>query len=198
MIRTYFSYIFPFLCRSLITSLKVFSLSSAALSTFGLPALMLYRGIDLYSGIHVMMVATTMAGSIGSTLGLQYIFAPYVYTLESIPIRQCHSEDEKEKEEPQSTATTAENPPKPGSFLLKATTRSVFATKVEHVFDPETDIKGVPPGTIRPFCSFFANGQPLYIHEQMITDPKLTQNLFVNHGTKIETKKNPDPDDEFL
>ena len=167
----------------------------------------MYRGLDLYSSVHVMMVATTMAGSIGSTLGLQYIFAPYVYTLEMIPIRQCHSVDENKEvtDESQSTedaasqsTTKASEPPKPGTFLLKATTRSVLTTTVEHVFDPETDIKGVPGGTIRPFCSFFAKGKPLYIHEQMISDPKLSQNLFVNHGTVVPKQKNPDPDDEFL
>jgi hypothetical protein len=162
---------------------------------------MLFRGLDLYSSVHIMMVATTVAGSIGSTLGLQYIFAPYVYKLEMIPIRKCDyilKQQSQEEGQDATTESTPSEPPKPGSFLLKATTRSVFATKVEHVFDPETDVKRVPGGTIRPFCSFFAKGKPLYIHEQMIADPKLSQNLFVNHGTKIQKPKNPDPDDEFL
>jgi len=89
-------------------------------------------------------------------------------------------------------------PIRQSDFLLKATTRSVFAMKVEHVFDPETDVTGVPSGTIRPFCSFFAKGLPLYIHEQMIQDPILSQNLFINKATPIQKHKNPDPDDEFL
>jgi len=187
----------------LITTLKMFSLSSAVLSTVGLPTLMIIKGIDMYTGIHIAMVGTTIAGSIGSTLGLQYIFAPYVYKLERIPIRQCSfsknddgEEASSDKEEDTKTKTSAETAN--GNFLLKATTRSVFATKVDHVFDPEIDIEGVPRGTIRPFCSFFAKGKPLYIHEQMIQDPTLSQNLFIKHATPIKQQKNPDPDDEFL
>lgn len=145
-----------------------------------------------------MMVGTTMFGSIGSTVGLHYIFSPYVYTLERVPVRQCRYQGEKEDNSVNDTnqqSTTKREP----SFLLKATTRSIFATKVEHVFNPETDVKAPPPGTIRPFCSFIVKDTiPLYIHEQMIQDPKLSRNLFIDNAEPIKKQKNPDPDDEFL
>ena len=154
--------------------------------------MMMIKGLDVYTGIHIAMVGTTVAGSIGSTLGLQWIFAPYVYTLERIPApKTTHGDGESE------APATASNPAKEGC-LLRATTRSIFLGKVEHVFDPVTDIKGVPGGTIRPFCSFLANDSPLYIHEQMIEDPKLSQHLFINNATPIKQQKNPDPDDEFF
>ena len=179
----------------LITTLKTFSLSSALLSTIGLPSMMMIKGIDMYTGIHIAMVGTTVAGSIGSTLGLQWIFAPYVYTLERIPTpKTVHGDSELE------TAAQVSNTANEG-FLLRATTRSIFLGKIEHIFDPVTDIKGVPGGTIRPFCSFLANHNPLYIHEQMIEDPKLSQHLFINNATPIKQHKNPDPDkhdDEFF
>ena len=157
----------------------------------------------MYTGIHIAMVGTTVAGSIGSTLGLQYIFAPYVYKLERIPNRECSfqketTEDEADESEKETTTTGSPTKTTQGDFLLKATTRSIILTKVEHVFDPETDVSGVPGGTIRPFCSFFAKGTPLYIHEQMIQDPKLSKHLFINNATPIMQQKNPDPDDEFL
>lgn len=196
--------------KRMITTLKVFSLSSAVLSTIGLPGMMLVKGIDMYTTVHIMMVGTTVMGSIGSTLGLQYIFAPYVYTLERIPrssIVEPAEENSADGNEEAPTAAAAAavdtnaDTPKPiekGDFLLKATTRSVFAMNVIHIFDPQTDITGVPGGTIRPFCSFFANGKPLYIHEQMIQDPKLCQNLFIDNATPIKQHKNPDPDDDLF
>lgn len=195
----------------MITTLKVFSLSSAALSTVGLPALMLFRGMDVFNTVHMMMIGTTMFGSIGSTVGLHFIFSPYVYTLERIPVRKCHykgapgdiavndnASDEVEDSSEQSNQQEASSGHKP-EFLLKATTKSILATTVEHVFNPETDVKGPPPGTIRPFCSFIVKGTtPLFIHEQMIQDQKLSQHLFIDNAEPIKKQKNPDPDDEFL
>lgn len=171
----------------LITALKTFSLSSAFLSAVGLPGMMMMKGLDLYTGIHIAMVGTTVAGSVASTLGLQWIFAPYIYTLESIPVPPTDEADANK-------ATTKENE----KFLLGATTRSIFLTKVVHVFDPETDVKGVPGGTIRPFCSFLAKDKPLFVHEQMIQDPELCKHLFISNAEPIQQQKNPDPDDEFL
>lgn len=191
---------------TMITTLKIFSLTSAVLSTVGLPALMLSRGMDMYTGIHVMMVTTTISGSIGSTLGLQYIFSPYVYRLEKIPAQQCEDDNgekvegntDSESQKGEDSSASAAIPKSKSDYLLKATTRSLFAMKVEHVFDPETDITGVPAGTIRPFLSFYAKGRPLYIHEQMIQDPLLNQNLFIDKATLVQKHKNPDPDDDFL
>jgi hypothetical protein len=196
--------------RNLITSLKIFSLSSAVMGCFGLPGLILYRGMDIYSEVHMAMVITTMFGSLGSTVGLHYIFAPYVYTLEKIPVRKCsykkqveesivaESEGEKKSQKEQTQQQESSAVIKEPSCLLKATTRSIFATRVEHVFDPETDITKAPDGTLRPFCSFFCKGKPLYIHEQMISDPKLSKNLFKDWAETIKKQKNPDPDDDFL
>ncbi|CAB9513579.1 Inherit from NOG: transmembrane protein 70 [Seminavis robusta] len=181
---------------SLITSLKVFSLSSAILSSVGLPALVVFKGMDTFGGIHVAMITTTVMGACASTIGLQWIFAPYVYTLERIPIRQCHyvkasPEEDSPREEKESSSSNS-------PCLLKATTRSIFLTRIHHVFDPEMDVSPAPRSTIRPFCSFFVKGKPLYIHEQLIQSPQLSKALFVNKAEPIKTHKNPDPDDEFL
>lgn len=191
----------------MITRLKLFSLTSAFLGTVGLPVMMVVRGMDIFEPLHLAMVTTTIAGSWGSTFGLDYIFSPYVHTLERIPIRQCdYVLNKEQEEESKEEGNTEEKPtteeattPQSDDFLLKATTRSLFARKVEHVFNPETDVKGVPGGTIRPFCSFLVKEKPLYIHEEMIHDPKLFGSLFVDHATAFKQQKNPDPDDdEFL
>jgi hypothetical protein len=185
----------------MITSLKIFSLSSTVLSTVGLPVLLVYKGIDMFTGVHFGLMATTVFGACGSTLGLQWIFAPYVYTLETIPIRRVDDKMDIKQHD-----TTAEDPSVASAisssspFLLKATTRSIFLTRVEHVFDPESkDVTPASRAAIRPFCSFYANGKPLYIHEQMLTNnPHLSKALFVNQSEPIKVQKNPDPDDEFL
>jgi hypothetical protein len=172
----------------------MFSLSSAGLSTVGLPILLVYKGIDMFTGVHFGLMATTVLGACGSTLGLQWIFAPYVYTLEKIPLEP--SRVDSTKLVPQKPLDHNDNS---NLFLLKATTRSIFLTRVEHIFDPSQHVTPAPRGAIRPFCSFYANGKPLYIHEQMLTrDPLLAKALFVNSSQPIKVDKNPDPDDEFL
>lgn len=185
--------------RNMITTLKIFSLSSAVLSSFGLPALLMFRGLDLFTGVHMMMIGTTIFGSVGSTVGLNYIFSPYVYTLERISVRQCHYKKESENSDGRETTQEATTSIREPDFLLKATTRNILAMTVEHVFDPETDVKAPPRGTIRPFCSFIVKEKsPLYIHEQMIQNPRLSRNLFIDSAEPIKKQKNPDPDDEFL
>ena len=178
----------------LISALKTFSLSSAVLSAVGLPGIMIFKGLDVYSGVHIAMVGTTVAGSIASTLGLQWIFSPYVYTLESIPVPSSTPEEGNHDNKTTTTTETRRS----DKSLLKATTRSIFLMPVVHVFDPETDIQGVPSGNIRPFCSFLAKSKPLYVHEQMIEDRTIRRHLFINNATPIQQIKNPDPDDEFL
>jgi hypothetical protein len=59
-------------------------------------------------------------------------------------VRQCHNKKENEEsystEAVQEATTLTSREP---DFLLKATTRNILAMTVEHVFDPEKDVKGL-------------------------------------------------------
>lgn len=94
---------------------------------------------------------SAMLGAVGSTVAMSFVFSPYITTLERVPIRQCHSnnDDDNDAVEPQEERAAQE-------WLLKATTRNIAAMKVETVFDPKTDVEQYHG--IRPFCNFVAKG----------------------------------------
>jgi hypothetical protein len=166
---------------------------------------------------------TAILAATGSTAAMSFCFSPYIHTLEWIPVRQCKvpagvtpneggedgEEEEKgeisreEKDKKQETETS-----KCQKLLLKATTRNVFAMKVETVFDPDVDVTH-DPKSYRPFCNFMVRGKPFFIHPELIKDDLLRIQLLgtdkvaltANGGdtsNRNDKKKRIDPDDEFI
>ena len=165
------------------------SLSTSFLSAVGIPSLIYFysgnmsgEGVYSVGGISVVL-------SVGSTFVLDYVFSPYVSTLEKIPVRQCKDE------EVQDCANKAGQ-----QFMLKATTRNLLAFKVDTVFDPRTDVtvyKGV-----RPFGNFIVKDtKTLYIHPELIHDFALRELLFgeeslLDENNKAKVRK--DDEDELF
>lgn len=148
------------------TRLKAVSISSAAVGAIGIPVL-----IALYSGDvpeigQYALGGTTMLAACGSTAAVNFCFAPYVHTLERVPMRKCQGKEETPEEV---EARAAQD------YLIKATWRNMFVMKQETVFDPATDVteyKG-----IRPFCNFIAKGVPLFVHPEVVMDDNLRKQL---------------------
>mmetsp|Transcript_20327 Transcript_20327/g.41220 ORF Transcript_20327/g.41220 Transcript_20327/m.41220 type:complete len:268 (-) Transcript_20327:199-1002(-) len=166
----------PFAALSL--RLKRVSITSAAVSLFGVPLLVALHGGDVPAAGQMAVGGSAILAATGSTVALSYCFSPYVHTLESISVAE---------EEGANVA--------PGE-LVKATTRNILAMKVETVFDPSKDI--TYPSNNRPFCNFAAKGVPMYVHAEMIHNEKLRTQLLGEVKEVQEKLKKNDDDDEFL
>lgn len=164
------------------TRLKAVSISSASVSVIAIPLILhLYAG-DIPQIGQYALCGTTMFAACGSTVAVNFCFAPYVHTLEKIPVRKCHAKVESEEQ----------TDCKPGQHhLIKATWRNFLLMKQETIFDPALDVteyKG-----IRPFCNFVAKGVPFFIHMEILLDDRLRKQLV---GEK-EAKKYNMPDKEM-
>jgi hypothetical protein len=75
---------------TLVTKLRVVSLMTGVFGSIGLPlATAMSSSITPSTGF-VALCVTFGTGTIGTTLAIQYVFGPYVYSIERIPIRKCH------------------------------------------------------------------------------------------------------------
>jgi len=97
-----------------------------------------------------------MSGVIGlscmsTTVIIIYVFRPYVYTIERVPIRKCHSPTKVEDNDSEST-TAATKPTANQHYLYVATTRSLFLFTEQHFFDPATDLFPYS-GITQPLCN---------------------------------------------
>jgi hypothetical protein len=201
----------------LVTRLRTVSLASGICGTLGLPLAVAIKGGDIPSSGLLAFGIAFVTGSLGSTAAIHFVFSPYVYTIERIPVRLCLYKEklkqEAEQQEQQqegdgalqslpasSDATPNElddqvsaTSPRPRDFLLKATSRSLFLTRIDTVFNPDSDVteyKG-----FRPLCNFVAKGRPLYVHPEHLFDAALRrsmklQSAAVKNGAA--TKENPD------
>jgi hypothetical protein len=150
---------------SVVTKLRTVSLATALIGTAGVPSLLAIKGAVPEVGM-LAMALMFVTGSMGSTAAIHFVFAPYVYRIETIPVRQC-SYQSKDGEDQNDTpvpddAEAATVVPRAKDVLLRAWTRSLFLRNREIVFDPETDV--VPYSGMRPLCNFVAKGFPLYVH----------------------------------
>jgi hypothetical protein len=175
---------------ALTTRLKAVSLGSAALGAFGIPIL-----IHLYSGDvpaigQYALGGSTMLAACGSTVGINFCFAPYVHTLEMVPVRKCQGKIESVNE---INCRPAQHQ------LVKATWRNFLLLKRETVFDPYVDVSEYKG--IRPFCNFMAKGIPLFIHAELLLDDELRKQLLGEKEAKkynMPSKEQRNHDDDEL
>lgn len=180
----------------LITRLKIVSITSCLISVVGLPLFIAIKNGDWPTAQQLGLGSVAFMGATGSTVGLHFVFGPYILDMEKIPVEKCHSEEGEgeevaveegiKKESYKSDDTTS-----PKDFMLKATTRSVFGLRSELVFNPATDI--TPYEGFRPFANFCAKGVTLYAHPNLLDDD-LRQLLL--WSKPVEDPENKD--DDFL
>jgi hypothetical protein len=180
---------------SVVNRLRTFSLTTCFLGTVGLPAVIAYKGGDLPSSGMMAVALLFVSGSVGSTAAIHYVFSPHIFTIERIPIRQCHF---KKKDET-GTEEAEDKPATPSKeTLLKATTKSLFLRNQETVFDVSdiTLYKGY-----HPLTTMIVKGKPLYLVESQVYHQPLRDALRLDEkekefaeSEKKSTSKNPDDD----
>lgn len=174
----------------LTTRLKAISITSAVVGAIGVPVVIaLYSG-DVPAVGQYAMGGTTMLAACGSTTAVNFCFAPYVHTLERVPVRQCHGEEETSEQVEERAAQ---------EYLVKATWRNIFVMKQEVVFDPATDVTEY--GGFRPFCNFMAKDVPLFVHPESLMDDELRKQLLGDSEAKkfnMPDKENRKNDEDEL
>lgn len=145
---------------SVVAKLRTVSLMTAIIGSTGVPCMIAIKGAVPELGM-LAVAMTFVAGSIGSTAAIHFVFSPYVYRIESIPVRQCSYQPKQERWVEMGSDIPAAIPGKKVT-LLKAWTRSLFLRSNDIVFDPEIDVE--PYSGLRPLCNFRAKGLPLYVH----------------------------------
>lgn len=187
---------------NVVSRLRTVSLCTGVIGTLGLPLIIAAKGGDLPSTGMLATGLLFVAGSWGSTAAIYFVFSPYAYTIESIPIRKCHykkgasdeSESDGDAKAPVVEQKTDDPPPKKKDVLLKAFTKSLFLTRRDTVFDPATDV--VVYKGLRPLCNLLIKGMPMYVHPEFVYDETLRKLLNLDAKEK-PLKEEDDPDDLF-
>lgn len=146
------------------TRLKIISITTASGSMLGIPYLIMTHSGELGLMSQLAVGGVAMFGGTASTFLLNFFFAPYVHTLERIPVRACHAMVNENHEQKAAQ-----------EYFIKATTRNIFCRKVEIVFNPATDVS--PYTGTRPFANFFVKNTALFVHGDLIFDFKLRNQL---------------------
>ncbi|GAX13841.1 hypothetical protein FisN_5Lh267 [Fistulifera solaris] len=179
----------------IVTRLRAVSVLSAFTGSVGLPAFCAIRGIpDVEVGI-LAFGMTFVAGSMVSTAAIHFVFSPYVYKIEKIPVRKCHQKKEAEDATDEINSMAPPNEIKEADCLLKAVSRSLFLTSVETVFDPEKDV--IPYKGLHPLCNFVAKGKQFYVHPEYVHNATLRKQLQLVDPNRGEEHKKENPDDFF-
>jgi len=174
---------------SVVTKLRTVSLATGIIGSIGLPIVVAVKG-DLPAAGMLMMGMAFVTGTLASTAAIHFVFHPYVYSIEQIPVRKCHYQKKANPEGTQDDRTISCEPKKKKDVLLKAISRSLFLTQVETVFDPAADV--LPYKGIRPLCNFTAKGVPLYVHPEYLYDQALRKEMNLDKGNAKLAKENPD------
>lgn len=165
--------------------LKAVSITTALVGVVGIPFLIMIHSGDVPVAGQLAVGGSAILGAVGSTVAMDFVFSPYISTLERVPVRQCHSNKEESSEEQRAAQ----------EWLLKATTRNILSMKVETVFDPTTDV--TPYSGIRPFCNFLAKGRPMFVHPDLILDDTIRAQL-VGDDEEQKPKQTKEDDDGFV
>jgi hypothetical protein len=186
---------------NVVSRLRTVSLCTGVIGTLGLPLIIAAKGGDLPSTGMLATGLLFVAGSLGSTAAIYFVFSPYAYTIEQIPIRKCHykkeasDESESDGDEKATVVEQKTDPPqKKKDVLLKAFTKSLFLTRKDTVFDPATDV--VAYKGLRPLCNLLVKGMPMYVHPEFVYDETLRKHLNLDAKEK-PLKEEDDPDDLF-
>lgn len=158
---------------SVVSKLRTVSLCTALIGMTGVPCMIALKGGTIPETGILAAALLFVSGSMGSTAAIHFVFSPYVYKIEQIPIRICSSTLESSA----ATETTAGSGDNNNSIntknetsttkpnkdtLLKAWTRTLFLRNDAIIFDPALDVQ--PYKGLRPMCNFLAKGCPLYVH----------------------------------
>ena len=152
---------------SVVAKLRTVSLMTAIIGATGVPCMIAIKGAIPEMGM-LAVAMMFVSGSVGSTAAIHFVFSPYVYRIECIPVRQCSFKKEEQDECEHENAAScqisddAAAAPEKRDMLLKAWTRSLFLRHQDVVFDPTIDVE--PYSGMRPLCNFRAKGLPLYVH----------------------------------
>jgi hypothetical protein len=139
---------------NVVSKLRTVSLTTAIIGMTGVPCMIAIKGGVIPEVVILAAAMLFVTGSIGSAAAIHFVFAPYVYRIECIPIRQCSID---------ASATSSDVlPSSQKGTLLKAWTRSLFLRDSTIVFDPCIDVQ--PYKGTRPLCNLIAKGRPLYVH----------------------------------
>ena len=186
----------------LITRLKIVSITSCVMSVVGLPLFVALKNGTLPTPQQMGLGGVAFLGATGSTVALHFVFGPYILTMEKIPVRLCHftggnngdEEDDNSNVEAKSRVQDNDviNTDNKKAMMLRATTRSVFGWRSEHVFDPLTDVSFYTGS--RPFANFVAKGVTLYAHPEMLNEDLRLLLL----APKVQEVKSDDDDDSFI
>ena len=171
-----------------VTRLRSVSLLTGIIGSVGLPIVVAIKG-DLPSTGMLMLGMAFVTGTLASTAAIHFVFHPYVYAIEQIPVRKCHYKKKTNPKDAEETKNVCE-PKKKKDVLLKAISRSLFLTQVETLFDPATDV--LPYKGLRPLCNFTVKGVPLYVHPEYLYDQEMRKEMNLDKGKVKLEKDNPD------
>jgi hypothetical protein len=94
--------------------LRGVSLLTAIVGAVGVPIMVALKGSIPDAGM-LAIASTFVTGSLGSTAAIHYIFGPYVYSIERIPVRVCSSAIANEEEKKQKAAEVVHDTSASGS-----------------------------------------------------------------------------------
>lgn len=168
---------------NIVKKLRFVSVLTGLTGSVGVPCMIMTKSAIPETGMLVSALAF-VAMTCGSSVAVHVVFRPYVYTLERIPVRVCHS----------ATTTSSSNSSSIGQpTMLKATTLNLFLQTSETVFDLESVQKY---SGLRPLCNFSVRGQYFYVHPEYLYDQQLSHKMELNGGGAKKpapmTKENPD------
>ena len=181
---------------NVVTRLRTVTLVTGIVGSLGLPMVVALKGGDLPSTGLLAVGMTFVAGTLGSTAAIYFVFSPYVYSIERIPVRQCHyqpssCESDTSVNITESNCADGELDKKSDDFLLKAVTRSLFLTQIDTVFDPTKDV--IPYKGLRPLCNFSVKGIPMYVHTDFVYNKGMRKALDLDKDKKqLPIQENPD------
>jgi len=201
------SYVYESPLGNLVTRLRTVSLVTGICGSIGLPLIVSIKGGDIPSTGLLAVGMAFVGGTVGSTAVVHYVFRPYVYSIERIPVRQCHykppSKEEGSRGGEGKCAADASATTEPASSkklsstkdtLYKAVTKSLFLNRVETVFDT-CDV--APYKGMRPLCNFSAKGVPMYVHAEYLFGADLRDAANLNADNKKQPKVvDPGKDDD--
>lgn len=188
-----------------VTRLRTVSLTTGIIGSVGLPLILACKGGDLPSAGYLGLAMAFVSGTLGSTAAIHFVFSPYVYSIERIPVRQCHApantqtantdaetKTHTDTDAVDPTVTHLIQPSQPKDILLKAISKGLFLNQIETVFDPKINVakyKG-----LRPLCNLRVKDRILYVHPEFVYDDEMRRQMDLDVGRSTPVKENPDDD----
>eukprot|EP00522_Entomoneis_paludosa_P016422 CAMPEP_0172447700 /NCGR_PEP_ID=MMETSP1065-20121228/6952_1 /TAXON_ID=265537 /ORGANISM="Amphiprora paludosa, Strain CCMP125" /LENGTH=279 /DNA_ID=CAMNT_0013199063 /DNA_START=122 /DNA_END=961 /DNA_ORIENTATION=- len=182
--------------------LRCLSLFTGFAGAVGFPLSFLSKGGDPTTLKFWLLSGALGMAAMSTTVIITYIFTPYVYKIEAVPIRKCHytkknkddddsttpasktdQEDaakEDESMETEKTSSTESQSDEPQLYV--ASTRTMFLFSKPVFFDPTTDLHPYS-GITHPLCNIRVskasseskNDDFLYVHPELCYESQLSK-----------------------